>query len=185
MRKILYLLLFSVAVIISQSFLLKKEKTEKEKIKWYTFQEVVELNKKNPKKIFIDVYTDWCGWCKHMDANTFTNPVVIKNMNKYFYAVKMNAEMKDTIVFKDNTFVNPSPSTPRTPHQLASSLLNNQMSYPTTVYLDENFDMMTPYAGYLAPEKLEPILIFFGENKYKTIKWEEFTKTFKGEVKPQ
>ena len=184
MQKLFYVLLFILVSIASQSFLFKKEPAQQklEKIEWHSFQEAIELNKKNPKKIFIDVYTSWCGWCKRMDATTFTNQVIIKNMNKYFYAVKLDAEMKDTVLFNGTTFVNPNPSTPRSPHQLASSLLNNQMSYPTTIYLDETFSMLSPYPGYLTPENIEPILIFFGENKYKTIKWEDFTKTFKGEL---
>ena len=154
------------------------------KIKWHTFQEAAELSKKEKRKIFIDVFTDWCGWCKVMDRNTFPNPVIVKYMNEHFYAVKLNAEMKDTVVFGGNTYINPSPNAPRSTHQLASALLNNQLSYPTTVYLDENFSMLTQVPGYRKPEELEPILKFFGENAFKTQKWEEFSSTFKGEVVP-
>jgi thioredoxin-related protein len=154
-----------------------------EKIKWMSFEQAVELSKKTPKKIFIDVYTGWCGWCKVMDAQTFTNPVIIKNMNKYFYAVKLDAEMKDSVHFQGNVFINPNPSQRGSTHQLAAALLNNQMSYPTTVYLDENFALLSPVAGFLKPENMEPILKFYGENHYKSTKWEEFSQSFKGEVK--
>ena len=155
-----------------------------EGIKWHTFQEAVALSKVEKKKIFIDVFTDWCGWCKVMDRSTFTNPAIIKYMNAKYYAVKLNAEMKDTILFNNYSFVNPSPGTPRSTHQLASSLLNNQMSYPTTVYLDENFNMLTQVPGYKKPEEMEPILKFFGENAFSNTKWEDYIKTFKGEVVP-
>ncbi len=53
-------------------------------VKWYSFEQAVKLNKQNPKKIFIDVYTDWCGWCKRMDKVTFSNPVIAKYLNKYY-----------------------------------------------------------------------------------------------------
>ena len=155
---------------------------EEEKIHWHSFQEAIELSKKEKKKVFIDVYTSWCGWCKVMDKNTFTHPVIAKYMNEKFYAVKLDAEMKDTVRFNNYTFVNPTPNVPRSTHQLASSLLNNQMSYPTTVYLDENFNLLTQVPGYRQPGELEPILKFFGENIYKATKWEEFQKTFKGEI---
>ena len=160
------------------------QSVEPEKIQWHTFQEALELSKKEKKKIFIDVFTDWCGWCKVMDRNTFPDPVITKYMNEHFYAVKLNAEMKDTVIFNNYTFVNPSPKTPRSTHQLASSLLNNQLSYPTTVYLDENFSMLTQVPGYRGPQELEPILKFFGDNAFKTQKWEEYSKNFKGEVAP-
>lgn len=155
-----------------------------QKINWVSFQQAVELNKTNPKKIFIDVYTDWCGWCKVMDKNTFTDPVIIEYMNKYFYAVKLDAEMKDTVVFNNIPFINPQPvadpanNIRKGTHQLAYSLLNGKLSYPTTVYLDENFHMLSPQPGYLTPPQMEPILVFYGQEKYKTISWEEFTKTY-------
>src|ERR1039457_1473955 len=65
-------------------------------IKWYTLQEALRLCAANPKKIFIDVYTDWCGWCKRMDAGTFKYPCIVELMNKYYYPVRFNAEIKDT-----------------------------------------------------------------------------------------
>lgn len=161
---------------------LKSASGEGEKIVWHTFQEAVELSKKAKKKIFIDVYTDWCGWCKVMDKNTFAHPVIAKYMNEKYYAVKLNAEMKDTVFFNNYNFVNPSPKTPRSTHQLASSLLNNKLSYPTVVFLDENFSMLTQVPGYKKPEEMESILKYFGENLYPNTKWEEYSKTFKGEV---
>ena len=183
--------LFSLVLLLSGFILLQNQNSpaaaqpqNPEVIRWHTFQEALALSKKEKKKIFIDVFTDWCGWCKVMDRNTFPNPVIAKYMNQHFYAVKLNAEMKDTILFNNYTFVNPSPNTPRSTHQLASSLLNNQLSYPTTIYLDENFSMLTQVPGYRKPEELEPILKFFGEEAYKTQKWEDFNKTFKGEVVP-
>jgi len=54
------------------------------KIKWLDFEEAVALNSKKPKKIFIDMYTDWCGWCKKMDAATFINPVIVDYMNEHY-----------------------------------------------------------------------------------------------------
>src|ERR1051326_2410485 len=108
-------------------------------IKWYTFSQAVEMMKKKPKKIYIDVYTQWCGWCKKMEADAFQNEAIAKYMNEKYYAVKLDAEMKDTIVFNNFTFVNPNPANPRSVHQLAASLLSNKMSYPTGVYMDENY----------------------------------------------
>lgn len=181
--KIITGLLLSVAILCGFVFTGNTPAPgEGEKIKWYTFQEAVELSKKNKKKIFIDVYTDWCGWCKVMDRNTFAHPVIAKYMNEKYYPVKLNAEMKDTVFFNNYNFVNPSPETPRSTHQLASSLLNNKLSYPTVVFLDENFAMLTQVPGYQKPEQMEPILKYFGENAYPTIKWEDFTQTFKGDV---
>ena len=71
-----------------------------EKIHWYTFAEATKLNKKHPKKIFMDVYTSWCGWCKKYDAVTFSHPVIAKYINEHFYAVKFDAEEEIRLCIK-------------------------------------------------------------------------------------
>lgn len=80
--------------------------TETGSIKWYTPEEAYEKNKISPKPFFIDVYTDWCGWCKRMDATTFKDPVIAQYLNNNFYPVKLDAETKDTVNFMDRSYVN-------------------------------------------------------------------------------
>ncbi|MBI2967119.1 MAG: DUF255 domain-containing protein [Bacteroidetes bacterium] len=153
-----------------------------DKITWMTFEQAVEMNKKKPKKIFIDVYTHWCGWCKRMDATTFSDPVIVKYMNENFYAVKLNAEQKEPVTFNTHSFTNPNPDPNiRTVHELASSLLDNKMQYPTTVYLDEKFQRLHIQAGYLQVDFLNVLLHYFGDDKYKTVKWEDFQQTYKSD----
>jgi thioredoxin-related protein len=136
------------------------------KIKWMDFEEAVALNKKKPKKIFIDTYTDWCGWCKKMDASTFINPVIVEYMNANFYAVKFNAERKDTVNFNGKQYINPNPGGQRASHQLAQELLGGRMSYPSFVILDEKLNKITIVPGYHKAPEFESILHFFGENAY-------------------
>lgn len=143
-------------------------------IQWVSFEEAVKLSEKNPKKIFIDVYTHWCGWCKKMDASTFKEPEVVSFINANFYPVKLNAETKDTIRFRDKEFK----FVPEyKANELAVSLLNGKMGYPSYVLLDETFGLMSPaIQSYLTKEDLMPILTFYGTNLYKTKTWEEYSK---------
>ena len=144
-------------------------------INWMDFDRAVKLNKEHPKKIFIDVYTQWCGWCKRMDASTYQDKEIIEYMNKYFYAVRLDAETKDTFHFNDHKFVN-SNAQKGSVNELAYSLLDGKMSYPTTVYMDEKFNRLTIYPGYVQTSDLKPILKFFAEEKYKTMNYEDFRK---------
>ena len=157
-------------------------KTANAKIKWYTMEEAIKQNKKHPKKIFIDVFTDWCGWCKKLDATTFTNPVIVKYMNEHFYAVKFNAETGDTIRFRDTTYTNRFFGS-RNPHDLAVKLLNSRMGYPSLVLLDEKLNSLNLIQSYLMPHDLEVYLKYYGDNVYKKQTLQEYFATFQGEIK--
>lgn len=147
-----------------------------EKINWMSFEEAVAATQKNPKKIFIDVYTDWCGWCKKLDVTTFIEPELVKYMNEKYYAVKLDAETKDTIYFAGTAYINPNPSVKRSTHQLAYSILNGQMSYPTVVIWYEG-NNIHPIPGYRTAEELLIYLKYYGENAYKNMTIEEFQKS--------
>jgi len=147
-------------------------------VNWLTFEEAIELHKEEPKKLLIDLYTDWCGWCKVMDRETYSQEDISNYINKNFYPVKFNAEQKEIVIFNDHTFKF-VPSGRRGVHELAAALTNNQLSYPTTVFMDEKLRIIQPIAGYLKPKQMEPILIYIGDNHYTTTKWEDFKKSDK------
>lgn len=150
----------------------KEIKNDPAGIQWMSFEEAVAKSEQEPKKLFIDVYTHWCGWCKKMDKSTFMEPEVIGFINKNFYAVKLDAETRDTIYFRDKVFKYVADYKA---NELAISLLNGKMGYPSYVLLDEKFAMMTqPVQSYLTKEDLMPILRYYGENIYKEKTWEEF-----------
>lgn len=150
-------------------------------IKWMTWKEVQEAQRKQPRKIFVDTYTGWCGWCKRMDATTFTNPEIIKYVNANFYAVKFDAETQEVIHFngKDYKYV---PQGARGYNELAAEILNGQMSYPTSVYFDEALKELFPVPGYQDPKMFETVLNFVASNSYKTNTWEKYQAEFKGKV---
>lgn len=152
-------------------------------IQWMTFEEAVQKAKtdKNPKNIFIDFYTHWCGWCKVMDKQTFTDPNVIKYMNKYFYPVKFNAEQKEPVNFngREYTFVAEGRNGY---HQLAAEIMQGQLSYPTFVFLTPDFKIITPISGFVKPEEFEPIVNFLGQNLYQGPNggnWESYRANYK------
>lgn len=156
-------------------------KISAQQVKWHTFTEAIELSKKQPRKIFIDVYTDWCHWCKVMDEKTFQQPNIAKILNEKYYAVKFNAERKDTVMFQGRAFVSTKQGN-RPPHQLAAAILNGKMSYPSIVFMNEKNQLITAMGGYQKPEDLEPLLIFIHGSLYeKGIDYQEFKKNYLSE----
>jgi thioredoxin-related protein len=156
--------------------------SEAETIEWMTIEEAQLAQQKEPRKIFIDVYTDWCGWCKRMDKATFQNAEIAAYMNTNYYNVKFNAEQKDSIVFNGQTFKYVAQGR-RGYHELAAALMNGKMSYPTVVFLDENLSILSPIPGFQAPAAFEPIMTFFGSNAYKETKWETYRQNFESNLK--
>ena len=113
-----------------------------ESIKWMRFEEAIAANAKSPKMILVDVYTDWCGWCKKMDKDTFTDPRVVAHFRKNFYAVKLNAEdTKRSFPFMGKTF---------TEAEMAASMRVN--SYPNFVVIEPGLQNIAQLPGYREPE---------------------------------
>ena len=169
------LLLLGATIFLFCGF--KRPGGAKQEIKWMSFDEAVKLNKDHPKKIFIDVYTSWCGWCKRMDASTYTDSAIVAYMNKNFYAVRLDAETKDTFHFNNHVFVNANPTQRGSVNELAYSLLDGKMMYPTTVYMDEKFNRLTVAPGYLGVDDLKTILSYFADNKYKGMTYDDYKKS--------
>jgi len=149
-----------------------------QEIKWYTVEEAYELTKTEPKMILIDVYTDWCGWCKKMDKDTYAKEKIAKYLNDNFYPVKFNAEQKDSINILDHTFKFIQEGR-RGYHELAAALLNGQMSYPSTVFMTKSFEMIQNVPGYLDEKTMYPILVYLYEGHYETTPYETFLEDFK------
>ncbi len=171
-------LVSAIALGISTAF---RDKPAASNVQWLTFEEAVERSKTEKKKIFIDVYTNWCGWCKVMDKNTFNNPKIAEYLNENFYPVKFNAEQREEIVFRDHTFKFIS-SGGRGVHELAASLLNNKLSYPTVVFLDEDFNMIQPLPGYQKPQQFEKIVKFIGGDHFRSTSWKDWEQNFESQL---
>ncbi|MBR9923171.1 MAG: DUF255 domain-containing protein [Bacteroidetes bacterium] len=144
-----------------------------DKLEWMSWEEMVEAQEKEPRKVLVDVYTDWCGWCKRMDQTTFSDPAIESYLKDNFYAVKFDAEQKEDIIFKGHT-LKFKPSGRRGSHELAVSLLNGRMSYPSLVYLNENLERITISPGYKGPEDLMPELEYIAGEHYISSSFDEF-----------
>jgi thioredoxin-related protein len=154
---IMILLLLPFAIIAGNGDKDKNIKNSgKESINWISIDEAQKLGKKEPRKIIVDVYTDWCGWCKKMDKNTFANEEVVKYVNQHFYAVKLNAESKETVTYNGKEL---------TKQELARAF--RVSGYPTVVLIDENFETVFPLPGYREAAEFKSILEQIKDQKPK------------------
>lgn len=151
-------------------------------IHWYNIEEAQKLSDSIPRRIFVDFSTSWCGWCKRMDAETFSNPVIAKYMNENYYCVKFDAETHDTITFNGQQFFNRGAVNTRSAHDFAITVLHGQLSYPSYAIFDKTRTHITIMQGYMPADKFEPYLHYYAEEKENTITFDEYLKTFKSEL---
>lgn len=176
---ILFLLLILLAFQTKAQQVQPVQEEPKSLVKWLTFKEAFEQNKKIQKPFIVDVYTSWCIWCKHMMQTTFSNPSLAEYINANFYPVHFNAETMDTIEYLGKKYINAG-SGNRSANQLALKLLNGKLSYPTILFLngyqEDNFKFSLIAPGYLDVKKIEPLLVFTLENVFNTTPYEVFNK---------
>ena len=132
-------------------------------IKWHSFEEGVVLARQGNKKILVDVYTDWCGWCKKMDKEVYSNRTVGQTLTSNFIAIKLNAESQKGVTYDGTSMTEAS---------LASAM--GVTGYQTILFLNPSAKPITKISGYMEPREFTSILGFIGEDHYKTKSFEEY-----------
>jgi thioredoxin-related protein len=141
------------------------------KIQWISLDEAYKRSQKEPRKIYIDLYTAWCGWCKVMDKNTFANPDVVSFINKKYYAVKYNPEVDADVQLGNKTF--------------KTLMQGNVNGYPTSMFLDEKGNLIQSISSYLEPKVFHQISVYFGDNHNQKEPFDAFsTGTYTKYTKP-
>ena len=139
-----------------------KATAQENHINWISFEQLEDSLAVKPKKVFIYFYADWCVYCKKLDKAAFRDPRVISELKKNYYAVKMDAESKDTIVFGGDIFVNKQRGLYRNPtHEiplLLASRENQPFSLPALLVLNQRFEVTQRHFEYLSPKQLQHLL---------------------------
>jgi thioredoxin-related protein len=129
-----------------------KNQAVSKKLQWFEYVEGYNKAKAENKILLVDAYTDWCGWCKVMDRETYTNAEVIAALNQDFVCVKFNPEVEKTHSFGKYNLKS---------QELLYWLANGQPGgYPTSyfVFHPTKNDERASQAGYLPPDQFLKLL---------------------------
>jgi thioredoxin-related protein len=89
------------------------------------FNDALKTAKEENKRVIVDVYTNWCGWCKKMDADAYGNKKIKNLIKKNFVFVKLNAESENKLKYNGKEYSE------------ADLAYQFQVTgYPTTVFLE-------------------------------------------------
>lgn len=167
-----------LAVLVNFACLLS---VDAQQVQWLSMNEALERAEAENKKIFIDMYTDWCGWCKKMDKSTFQKPDIAAYINEHFIPVKFNAEQRKEVTYRGKIYKYVS-NGKRGYHELAVELSKNlgRLSFPTIIFLDERQKVIQPIPGFQDPKSFEVIMHFIGEDHFRNQPFKTFSAGFEG-----
>jgi len=104
-------------------------------IAWqYDFNKAQILAASEKKPILIDFYTEWCGWCKRLDKDTYGNKEVA-DFARQFVCVKIDAEKNEALAQQYDV-----------------------RGFPTTVFLKSDGTLIEAVPGYLPPDQFLELL---------------------------
>ncbi|MEM6320799.1 MAG: DUF255 domain-containing protein [Bacteroidota bacterium] len=148
-----------------------------QQVNWMSWEDAIAANEVEPRKIFVDVYTQWCAYCKKMDRETFSNQYVAKYLNENYYPVKLDAQQKNDIFYKNKIYRFVNRGGKNSYHELAAEIMNGRLSYPTIVFLNEDEKVIQSIPGYRGALEFELFITYFGENHHKEIPWSSYKRS--------
>ncbi len=171
MRKLKLFVLFAMLFFFFASFVPKSEH-----VKWMNISDAQANLQIEKKPMLIDLYTDWCGWCKVMDKKTYSNKNVAGYLQEKFYAVRVNAETREKIKWNEKVY---SFNSAYRANDFAVYITKGHLEFPTTIIIPADGSEPQAIPGYLETKDLEAILKYFGEGDYNKISFDEYQKKFK------
>ena len=119
---------------------------------WRTWNTGMKEAGSSGRIVLVDVYTDWCGWCKRLDADVYSRSEVRRYLAQHFVTIRLNAESGAPASYEGQPF---------TERSLAGRFRVN--SYPTTIFLRPNGDHMVNVPGYVPADRFLLLLRYIGD----------------------
>jgi len=137
---------------------------------WKAWNPGLEAARAGNKPVLVDVYTDWCGWCKRMDRDVYARTDVSAYLASHFVTVKLNAEGGELASYQGHNYSGRS---------LAAAFGID--SYPTTVFLSSTGDRLVNVPGYVEPGRFLLLLRYIGDGHMaRNEKWDDYVKLAQG-----
>jgi thioredoxin-related protein len=135
-------------------------------IAWRTWDRGLEEARASGRPVLVDVYTDWCGWCRRMKSDVYSRAEIRDYLDRHFVVVSLNAEAADAARYEGKAF---------TSRSLAARF--GVSGYPTTVFLRADGSHMVNVPGYVESARFLQVLRYIGEGHLERgVSFQDFSK---------
>ncbi len=165
MKKSIAAMILAILAVSATALGDGKEDSVRTTLPWRPFDAGFAEARSSGKKIMLDVYTDWCVWCKRLDKNVYENPAVAAYLKKHYVLIKLNAESEAKVRYKDTIY---------TSANFAMGL--GVTGYPSIFFFEPSGEPIDKLGGYVDADHFLPIIRYFGEDYFKKMSWPDFQK---------
>lgn len=132
-------------------------------IQWIGIEEGLRTGQETDRKILVNIYTDWCNFCKKMTDTVYPDSTVRQTVFEHFVPVGLNAESDAIVLFKGE---------PISEKDLARQL--GVRSYPTLLFMSSSGELILQSNGYMPAGDFNRMLTYIGTSAYETMEFIQF-----------
>jgi thioredoxin-related protein len=137
-----------------------------ESVKWKPFEKGLKDAAASKKYSFVDVYTDWCGYCKQLEATTLRAKPVLAELEKNFVSIRFNAESEEMVTWKGKQM---------TMRELSANW--GVEGFPTMLFLNSKGEIIGSFASYAEADLMVNLLKYISSGaRERKVSFEDFLK---------
>jgi thioredoxin-related protein len=135
-------------------------------VQWKPFEKGLKDAAASKKYSFVDVYTDWCGYCKQLEATTLKAKPVLTELEKNFVSIRFNAESEEVVTWKGKQM---------TMRELSANW--GVEGFPTMLFLNSKGEIIGSFASYAEADLMVNLLRYISSGaRERKVSFEDFLK---------
>jgi len=142
----------STALLVAALFASPARAADPKPVAWRAWDAGLREAGSSGRPVLVDVYTDWCGWCRRMERDVYARNDVREYLAKRFVTVKLNAESDLGAQYEGEA---------TTARALANRF--RVTGYPTTIFLKADGEHLVNVPGYVQPDRFLLLLRYIGD----------------------
>ncbi len=160
-----YRLLTAIVLLLVGAYPVYGQQSKSANTQWYNFDEATELSAESEKDLFLFMEADWCGICKRMHREVFTDSAIQSLLTTYFYPIRVDIESKDKLSFKGEIMTSKS-----------FSKKMKMSATPTIIFLQPDHTVIGSKAGFMDIGELSILLKYIHSDAWERMPFEDYQR---------